>query len=168
MSALLLATGCDFFRTLAGRPTSEEIHRRRIEVLRAEEAVQQARLDSIKMEQKIRQDSIARLDSLAVLDSIRQIGGSILNPSSLGGLFSTKLEARYYVIVGAFRARENAEKLHKRTSNLGYSPAVITFRNGLNAVGLCPANNIKDAHTNLRKVKEEKFCPKDVWILLNE
>lgn len=165
---LLLATGCDFFRKLAGRPTASEIEERKIEILRIEEAEQQARLDSIKRVQKMVLDSIARLDSLAVLDSIRQGGGSVLNPSSLGGLFSTKLEARYYVIVGAFRSRENAEKMHKRVTGAGYSPALISFRNGLNAVGVCPANNIKDAHKALKDVKKEKFCPSGAWILLNE
>jgi hypothetical protein len=36
------------------------------------------------------------------------------------------------------------------------------------AVGLCPSNNIKDAFEALKKVKKEKFCPADVWVLLNE
>ena len=119
MITLLFATGCDFLRKIAGRPTSFELEERRLEILRIEEAKQQARLDSLKRVQKMMLDSIARLDSLAVLDSIRQVGGSVLNPSSLGGLFSTKLEARYYVIVGAFRSRENAERMHKKVEGKG-------------------------------------------------
>ena len=165
---LMMATGCDFFRKLAGRPTSVEVESRRLEVMRIEEARHQARLDSIRQEHKMMLDSIARLDSLAVLDSIRQVGGSVLNPSSLGGLFSTKLEARYYVIVGSFRSRDNAEKLHRRVEAKGYTPALISFRNGLIAVGLCPCNTIKDAHSALKTVKKESFCPAGAWILLNE
>ena len=45
-------TGCDFFRKLAGRPTSEEIESKRLEIIMAQKAVEQARLDSLKMEQK--------------------------------------------------------------------------------------------------------------------
>ena len=129
MITLLFATGCDFLRKIAGRPTSFELEERRLEILRIEEAEQQARLDSLKRVQKMMLDSIARLDSLAVLDSIRQVGGSVLNPSSLGGLFSTKLEARYYVIVGAFRSRENAERMHKKVEGKGYATPSLNWAN---------------------------------------
>ena len=102
--SLLALTGCDFMRKLAGRPTSEDVEAMRLEILRAEEAALQARLDSLRnVEQRMVQDS------LNALDSIRQLGGSILNPASLGGLFATKLEARYYIILGSFRSRANAD-----------------------------------------------------------
>lgn len=160
--SLFMVTGCDFFRTLAGRPTSEEIEQMKVEILRAEQAVLQARLDSIRREQQIVQDSIA------ALDSIRQCGGTILNPAKLGGLFATKLESRYYVIIGAFKKRANAEALLGRAADSGYAPALISFNNGIIAVGLCPCNNIVSAKESLMKVKTEEFCPSDVWILLNE
>lgn len=163
LAVMLTVTGCDFFRTLAGRPTSEDIENRRIEILKAEEAALQARVDSLRnVEQKMLQDS------LNALDSIRQIGGTILNPAKYGGLFATKLEARYYIIVGAFRTRSNAEALLNTAAEKGFRPALISFRNGLIAVGLCPVNRLTDAYVELRKVKQEAFCPPDVWILLNE
>ena len=161
--AVFAVSGCDFFRSLAGRPTSEDIEMKKIEILRAEEAALQARLDSLKnVEQKMMQDS------LNALDSIRQIGGSVLNPARYGGLFATRLEARYYVIVGAFMFRSNAEALLKKAKAAGYQPAIINFNNGMNAVGLAPCNNIVDAKEALKSVRKESFCPKDVWILLNE
>lgn len=160
--SLFALTGCDFFRTLAGRPTGEEIEMKRLEILLAEQAEAQARLDSLKREQQI----IA--DSLAALDSIKQYGGTVLNPAKLGGLFTTKLEARYYVIVGAFMFRSNAEALLKKAKASGYQPAIINFNNGMNAVGLSPCSNIVEAKEALKSVKKESFCPKDVWILLNE
>lgn len=160
--AALTLTGCDLFRTLAGRPTSEEIENKRLEIIMAQKAVEQARLDSLRMEQKI------VLDSIAALDSIKQQGGTILNPSKLGGLFATKLEARYYIIVGSFRQRTNAEILLNKVSEVGYAPALICFRNGMMAVGLCPVNTLPDALVSLKTVKAEPFCPKDVWILVNE
>lgn len=160
--SMLILTGCDFFRRLAGRPTSEDIENRKLEILLAQEAAEQARLDSLRREQQM------VLDSIAALDSIKQQGGTILNPSKLGGLFATKLEARYYVIVGSFRQRTNAEALVNRISDHGYSPALISFRNGMIAVGVCPVNTLPDALTSLKTVKSEEFCPSDVWILVNE
>ena len=161
-ASLFVLTGCDFFRTLAGRPTSEDIHEKKIQMQIAQQAIEQARLDSLRREQQIIQDS------LSALDSIKQYGGTILNPSKLGGLFATKLECRYHVIIGAFSRRANAEALLMKTRALGYQPLLISFNNGLIAVGLCPTNNIVDAKDALKKVKGESFCPKDVWLLLNE
>ena len=162
--SLLSLTGCDFMRKLAGRPTSEDVEARRLEILRAEEAALQARLDSLRLvEQRMLQDS------LNALDSIRQLGGSILNPASLGGLFATKLEARYYILLGSFRSRANAEGLFRIARDAGYKPALISFgKGGLIAVGVCPVNKLADAYASLDGVRKESFCPKDVWILVNE
>lgn len=159
-----MLTGCDFMRKLAGRPTSEDIEMKRLELIRAEEAALQARLDSLRnVEQRMMQDS------LDALDSIRQLGGSILNPASLGGLFATKLESRYYIILGSFRMRSNAEALFTKAKNAGYRPALISFgKGGLIAVGVCPVNRLQDACQALSDVRKETFCPKDVWILVNE
>jgi hypothetical protein len=160
--SLFAVTGCDFFRQLAGRPTSADIEAKRLEILIAEQQAAQARLDSLMKQQQIAKDSLAALDSIA------QYGGTILNPAKLGGLFATRLEARYYVIVGAFRVRANAENLLQKAKTAGYEPALISFNTGLIAVGLCPCSNVVDAKDALKKVKTEKFCPKDVWVLLNE
>ena len=162
--SLLTMTGCDFMRKLAGRPTSEEVEKMRLEILKAEEAALEARLDSLRnVEQRMLQDS------LNTIDSIRQLGGSILNPATLGGLFATKLESRYYIILGSFRSRANAEALFNVAKNAGYKPALITFgKGGLIAVGVCPVNRLSDAYSSLNEVKKESFCPKDVWILINE
>lgn len=164
MVVMMSLTGCDFMRRLAGRPTSEDVEVKRLELLRAEEFALQARLDSLR---HIEQMMVR--DSLNALDSIRQLGGSILNPASLGGLFATKLEARYYIILGSFRSRANAEGLLKVAKDAGYKPALISFgKGGLIAVGVSPVNRLSDAFTALNSVKKESFCPADVWILVNE
>lgn len=163
VAVMLTVTGCDFFRKLAGRPTSEYIEERKLEILRRQEAAAQARLDSLQREQQ------AVRDSIAALDSLKQQGGTILNPAKLGGLFTTRLEARHYIIVGTFRARSNAESMLKKVAAAGdYAPALISFRNGMIAVGVSPCNRLADAVTALEHVRKEPFCPNDVWILLNE
>ena len=167
--SVFLLTGCDFFRTLAGRPTSKDIDAKQVSALLLEKAELMAANESLEAKyNKVLNELQSVKDSLNALDSISQYGGSVLNPTTLGGLFSTKLEARYYVIVGAFKFRSNAEALYKTAQKKGYRPALISFRNGRMAVGLCPSNNIKDAFEGLKKVKQESFCPSDVWVLLNE
>jgi len=162
-------TGCDFLRTLAGRPTSKDIEAKQISILMAEKAELVA--ENVVLEEKY-EAALKELqnvkDSLSALDSISQYGGTVLNPTTLGGLFSTKLAARYYVIIGAFKYRTNAEILFNEAARNGYKPALISFRNGKMAVGVCPAGNIKDAFAGLKKVKQEAFCPPDVWVLRNE
>ena len=159
---LLPLGGCDMFRRLAGRPTAEEIEMMRIEKLKQEEAVRRHRIDSLAKVQKEKEDSIAIMDSLA------QLKGTVLNPSEIGGLFTTKLDSRYYIVVGAFKSRHNAEALFSEVSAEGYSPILVSFRNGFNAIAIAPANNLRDAFASLKAVKTEKFCPDDVWILVNE
>ena len=64
--------------------------------------------------------------------------------------------------------RSNAEALLLKAKGAGYVPALISFNNGMVAVGLCPCSNIVQAKEALKSVKDEPFCPKDVWILINE
>ena len=145
-AATLLVSSCDFFRFLAGRPTSEEIETRRIEMERIQEEI--------------------RLQ--AELDSLSQIKGTILNPSKLGGLYTTKLEARYSIIVGAFRTRSYAERKLNQCAAAGYTATIVSFRNGLLAISVCPSNSLNETVQKLRELRGNGICPKDGWILINE
>lgn len=156
-----LTCGCDAFRSLAGRPTTKEILAK-AERMQADEQAHRARIDSLRRVEK------QLADSLAILDSLSQIQGTILNPAKMGGLFTTKLNSRYHIIVGAFRERRNAEKLFRTVESAGFTPTLISFRNGYNVVGIYPSNTLADAYQNLLKAKAEPFCPADVWILVNE
>ena len=162
LAAALLFSGCDMFRRIAGRPTGDELDRMRIEMMAEREARLQARIDSLRRVEKM------AADSLLILDSLRQMNGTILNPSDMGGLFTTKLESRYYIIVGSFLDRSNAETFFRKVSGSGYVPVLINFRNGFNAVGVAPSDNLREVLGSLKKVKGETFCPSDVWILVNE
>lgn len=162
MSLLVSLTGCDAFRRLAGRPTSEELEQRRIALIEQREAEHQARIDSLRIVEK------QLADSLAVLDSLKQLEGTVLNPSKIGGLYTTKLDYKYYIVVGAFQQRSFAERLLTRVQKEGYVGTLISFRNGYNVVGICQSDDLNKINASLRKVREEPFCPSDVWILVNE
>jgi len=162
LSCCLLLTGCDAFRKMAGRPTYAELEAAREAALKAEQAAHQARIDSLK------QVEMALLDSLAILDSLKQQRGTVLNPAQLGSLYTTKLQKKYYIMVGAFKDRSNAERQLVALQKKGYTATLISFRNGFNAIGICPTNDLNEEYRHLRKFKEDPLCPEDVWILVNE
>ena len=82
--------GCDAFRRLAGRPTSDEIAAKR-EMIQREEAAHQARMDSLSRIEK------AKADSLALLDKMKDAGEMFLSVNSLRRANALKLDKRYYI-----------------------------------------------------------------------
>ena len=163
----LCLTGCDFVRTLAGRPTTAQVEQLRLEKLAAEEARQQARLDSLARVEKQMADSLAALEA-HLLDSLSQAHGTILNPAKMGGLFTTKLDARYCIIVGAFRGRYYADRKLKACNEAGYTASIISFKNGLLAVAVCPSDDLNQTLKTLNKLRGTGICPPDSWILVNK
>lgn len=166
--AAVLVSGCDFVRSLAGRPTSEELEEKRIAIERVQaEERYRARLDSLEKVRKRMADSLAALED-HLLDSLSQAKGTLLNPAKLGGLYTTKLDARYYIIVGAFRTRSYAERKLTQCNEAGYTATIISFRNGLLAVGVSPSDSLNDTVRRLRELRGNGICPEDGWILVNE
>jgi hypothetical protein len=162
LAGLVLLTGsCDFFRIIAGRPTYAEIEFKRSEI-KAEEEEHKAKMDSLKKAER----EIS--DSLAVLDSIAENGEIIMDPSKLGGLYTTVLAARYYIVIGSFMDKSNASRLAAKVSGKGYEVTLISFRNGYNAVGVCPGSSLVATYERLKQLRKQPFCPKGAWILVNE
>ena len=164
---LLSVTGCDFIRTLAGRPTSAQVETIRKEKIAAEEARHQAVLDSMEQAKQALADSMARLEA-HLLDSLSQAKGTVLNPSTLGGLFTTKLDTKYCIVVGAFRNRAYAERKLKACNAAGYTATIIRFRNGLLAVSVCPSDDLNQTLKTLKRLRGTDVCPEDGWILVND
>ena len=157
----LSLSGCDFFRMVAGRPTSADIAAKRSQIEAVGKAHQQ-RLDSLSLVQK------QAADSLALLDSIKRSCGNILRPLQVSAVSASALKSRYYVMVGTFSLRDNAERQTQRAIDAGYEAVLIPLRNGFCAVGVAPADNLAAAFRSMQTIKGEAFCPKDVWILVNE
>jgi predicted esterase YcpF (UPF0227 family) len=160
-------SSCDFVRTLAGRPTSAQLEQIRQQRMAAEEARHQATLDSMERVQKHMADSLEALEKY-LLDSLTQAKGTVLNPSKMGGLYTTKLDAKYCIVVGAFRNRYYAERKLKECNNAGYTATIISFRNGLMAVSVCPSNSLAETLNTLKQLRGTGICPPDSWILINE
>lgn len=159
--SLLILSGCDSFRRLAGRPTSADIEAKR-QLIEREELAHKARLDSLKaVHQSI-------TDSLAVLDSIRMNRSSLVEARQLTESAKSSLSHRYYIVIGSFSSIGNAAKLSERAEKAGYEAELISYRNGFTAVGVCPSNTLQKVFESLKKVRTESFCPADAWILDNK
>ena len=165
VSAVIIS-GCDFVRIVAGRPTAKEVESIRLERVKQEEARHQARLDSMRRVQQQLADSLAYEQFL--LDSLSQSKGTVMTPSSLGGIGVSNLQYTYYIVVGSFREPTNALRKKTQCDDAGYTAKIINFRNGLNAVAVCPSNSISETIKNLKAVKGTTFCPRDGWILVNQ
>lgn len=161
----ILASGCDFVRTIAGRPTAAKVENIRQEQIRQEEERHQARLDSMKKAQQQMADSLAALEAY-LLDSLSHSKGVLKSPSNLGGLGATELECKYYVVVGAFRDIANARRKQSACYDAGYPAQIVYFRNGLNAVAVCPSSTLTELMDKFNELKKKPICPSDAWMLV--
>ena len=126
---MFTVSGCDFFRKIAGRPTSDVIEAKRMEMLadiQKKEIREQEIRDSIAAVQKAEQDSVETLQWL------KDNGVMIIDASRFGGItadpyldWEYATESSYRVILGSFRSRANALRLisnaeELKSTNLDY------------------------------------------------
>lgn len=158
-SIVLLSSGCDLFRKMAGRPVSSEIEAKRA-LIEGSDSLHRLRLDSLILVQKQISDSLSSLDSLTLVRS------SLLASRSLKPESRADLTCRYYVIVGTFSKSENALKRSEECRSNDYESQLIQYSNGFTAVGICPSNSLSKAYSSLQAVRSSSFSP-DAWILEN-
>lgn len=140
--ALVLVTGCDFFRSIVGKPTSEDLERMR------QEALDQAR-------KQREQDSINKARAIELEKAKTEAEQANLLDESAG---------RYHVILGSFKVESNAGKMHALLEKNGYRPRLIKFNNGFDVVSVAAYDNYWDALKAMNRIMEYEFCPEDVWI----
>lgn len=159
----LLFSGCDFFRTLAGRPTSADIavKRQALELAAAEK--ERARQDSIAAVQAAQK---AVEDSLAVMAQLSGTPKLSLATRRFDAATTAALDHRYYVMVGAFGDPANVKGCIAKLEAAGFKAVPLKFLSGgFTAVAVDPTDKIVEAFASLCKVTELKFVPKDSWIL---
>jgi len=158
LPVVMMATGCDFFRKLAGRPTSQDIAAK-VEYIRAEEEAAQARRDSIEAVKKHEADSIAAMEIISK--------EKVFTPEKFGGLAGETGKLRHYVILGAFASPANAERFAKDLTTKGYPAEAIPFKKGYTAVGVGGSDDVVAFCERLQEIKRQDFCPDAAWILEN-
>lgn len=165
ISALLLLmlslTGCDFFRTLAGRPTSADIAARAERIAQYEDKLmkEQAVQDSLAAVRKAQEARTAAAEAIANLGYIVQASNQV---KSLNGI---RLEHDYSLMIGTYHNVDNAVKLAESIREQGFPTDVIRFFSGAVAIATCATDDPVEFIQFMEKVKGQSFCRPDAWIL---
>jgi len=157
----MTCTGCDFLRSVAGRPTSEEIAAKADSIKAADERARVAK-EAMERAQARTADSLAALEWLAVPERLA-------TPySTVSRLFSQKPSARYGYVIGSFGEEANAKALVARVKAAGYDAGILRHHNGHMAVLACPTDDIVAFKEAFPKLSSEPFFPQGAWILVSE
>ena len=195
-------SGCDFFRALAGRPTSAQIPQDTLDY----SAACAAACDTCTVCDTISVcDTIAVCDTLAVCDTIalsdtlaacdpcaasdtaavcetkeavaehviignlgQRTGFLKIDVSFNNARLVNSVESGYYILIGTFTQKANADKLEKLASRCGEKVTRLEFVNGKTAIALRRSDNVNDAFVALGEVRKLSFSPKDACILVVE
>ena len=160
--ALCAAVSCDFMRTVAGRPTSAQIGQMLAEKEEREAMARQE--EEMRAEQERQRIYLA--DSLAAVEALSEI--DFIKLKDLNVHINTPLPALYNVVLGAFSSAENAEKLVATVKAAGYNASPYQYRNGKTGVVACSSDSFVQLGKSFAKLREEKFCPAEAWVLVNE
>ena len=135
--AASLLTGCDFVRSILGKPTSKDIARIRME----QEALRKAEKDSLA--------ALAAKDTLQAEKAARPAAP----------------QYRYYVILGSFINYSNADRFMDKLTSMGYSPVKFQFNNGFAAVGVEGTDNLPVAYEKCAALNGKDFLEDDMpWV----
>lgn len=130
--SVTLLTGCDFFRSMLGKPTSKDIEALRVQ--------QEAR-------RKAADDSIAAAKAAqAQIKAAQEAEKAELTPTF-----------RYYVILGSFKEFKNAKDFAELLTLKGFAPQQFEFENGFRAVGVCGTDNPAQAYSKMWDFYGEPF-----------
>lgn len=99
-------SGCDWVKAKLGMATSEDIRRMKLE-LEEKTAMEQRMRDSLEK---------MRLDSLQAVRALQTDG--------------QRLDKRFYVIVGSYILKSNADNMYAHIEKLGLKPSRIKTKNG--------------------------------------
>ena len=158
-----LLSGCDFFRVLAGRPTSREIEEKRKAILLLDAAEPQA--DTVQLAEEPVVEQPAASETKQEVKQTTASGGIRVSTRKAEIFNDPKPEYRYYVMIGTFGSRDNAVRLSGKAGEAGYPVTLLPFGNGMTTVAVCPTNDFGDVCAALEKLRKESFCPKDACIL---
>lgn len=158
---VICISGCDFIRTLAGRPTSGDIEAKRSQI--------KADLDR-KAAEKDSADAVLRKQMLqaASLDSLKASGCTFINVSDVRVRIMSELKSKYYIVCGAFADKSNAERMAAKLLENGCNSELIPYKNGSTAVGASPSDDISEIYGQFVALHQGKLIPEDSWILVNE
>lgn len=164
----LAATGCDFFRKLAGRPTSDQIAAM-AEAIRLEESARIA--DSLrKALAEPQEDSAATTPAPATPAAQAASTPTASSPVTATTTPSAAAPApagdlkRFYVVMASFGNSANANKYASILEAKGY-PATILKRGSYQVVAVCGTDDEAAIKQSFDEIRRQDFCPQGVWII---
>lgn len=164
----LAATGCDFFRKLAGRPTSDQIAAM-AEAIRLEESARIA--DSLrKALAEPQEDSAATTPAPATPAAQAAFTPTASSPVTAATTPSAAAPApagdlkRFYVVMASFGNSANANKYASILEAKGY-PATILKRGSYQVVAVCGTDDEAAIKQSFDEIRRQDFCPQGVWII---
>lgn len=163
--AVLGVSSCDFARRAAGRPTSADIQVARTLRIR-EVAAEKALAESLKADSLRKAAAADSLRRVALADSVAMVSSNVVfrKASVIGRM--APLEKPYYISLGIFRNKSNAEPVARAAAKAGYE--VTIGRCGpCDVVLICGSETIVEALGEYAKVSGRRFCPKDAFILIS-
>lgn len=164
----LAATGCDFFRKLAGRPTSDQIAAM-AEAIRLEESARIA--DSLrKALAEPQEDSAATTPAPATPAAQAASTPTASSPVTAATTPAAAAPApsgdlkRFYVVMASFGNSANAKKYASILEAKGY-PATILKRGSYQVVAVCGTDDEAAIKQSFDEIRRQDFCPQGVWII---
>lgn len=153
---VIAVSGCDLIRSIAGRPTSEELSEKAVPKSTPPQREPADSLNSIG-------EAADTLPATPVQKTLYGIRVSDISQKATG------LQNRYYVLIGTFSNPAYAKEQVRKAEAAGYSVQTIPFSEGRRtAVAVFHTDSLSLAVEGLSKVREEAFCPSDAYILLAE
>ena len=183
----LAATGCDFFRKLAGRPTSDQIAAM-AEAIRLEESARIA--DSLRKALAEPQEDSAATTPTPATPAVQAASTPTASspvtatttpaaaapataPSAPAAAASAPATAapapagdlkRFYVVMASFGNSANANKYASILEAKGY-PATILKRGSYQVVAVCGTDDEAAIKQSFDEIRRQDFCPQGVWII---
>ncbi len=157
---VLLAGGCDFMRSLAGRPTSADIAAKRAVIEKFEQQkLASAPKDTVTSDTQAVSEEPVKAETDAMASDTKAPAKEERRSS---------LSRRCYIVVGAFSERTNAEKMVEMLAKSGFPATLINQTNGMTTVGACPTDDYAEAQKSLDALLGLSYVPDDAWILVKE
>lgn len=138
-------TGCDFFRRLAGRPTSDII-------------------DALR-EESLAKGAVTVQDTVAAVETETDTLVAAEPEAAPKAEPKADSKKRFYVVVASFSNPDNARKSLERMRERGYPGDLISAKGGYTVVGICGTDDEQEAKESLKQLQRQDFCPKGVWIM---
>lgn len=161
--AAVALSGCDFLRTLAGRPTSADL-----QALRAGAQASAVAAENSDTTVADAVSFIVDAAAEAAADSaLRSDGVPLRIASELRNRLANVPVQRYYFIVGMFSQEDNALRVAAKADSAGYKYELLRYANGNTLVGVVPSATLSELYSEYDRLRQESFFPKESWVLEN-